>query len=119
MSKSTDSPSMAGKTVLVTGGTGGIGKATATGLAQLGARVGITGRDRGRAEAAAADVRSASTPVRGGGWAHDAPTRRGRHRTILKLKYGVFSAPISRTQIGSSISAPRAFVISPRSMTSV
>jgi len=60
MSKSTDSPPMAGKTVLVTGGSGGIGKATATGLAQLGARVGITGRDRARAEAAAADVRSAS-----------------------------------------------------------
>jgi NAD(P)-dependent dehydrogenase (short-subunit alcohol dehydrogenase family) len=51
---------MAGKTVLVTGGTGGIGKATAIGLARLGARVGITGRDRGRAEAAAADIRSTS-----------------------------------------------------------
>jgi retinol dehydrogenase 14 len=45
----TDAPSMAGKYVLVTEGTGGIGKATATGLAALGARVGITGRDRGRA----------------------------------------------------------------------
>ena len=33
-------------TVLVTGGTGGIGLATATGLAGLGARVGIVGRDR-------------------------------------------------------------------------
>jgi len=42
----TDAPSMAGKYVLVTGGTGGIGKATATGLAALGARVGITGRDQ-------------------------------------------------------------------------
>jgi retinol dehydrogenase 14 len=60
MSKITDSPSMSGKTVLVTGGTGGIGKATATGLARLGAHVGITGRDRARAEAAAADIRSAS-----------------------------------------------------------
>ena len=35
-----DVPHMAGKSVLVTGGTGGIGKATAIGLAALGARVG-------------------------------------------------------------------------------
>jgi len=40
-----DAPLMAGKAVLVTGGIGGIGKATAIGLAALGARVGITGRD--------------------------------------------------------------------------
>ncbi len=50
---------MAGKSVLVTGGTGGIGKATAIGLTALGARVGITGRDRARAEAAAAGIRAA------------------------------------------------------------
>ena len=43
---------MAGQTVLVTGGTGGIGRATATGLAAMGARVGITGRDPARTEAA-------------------------------------------------------------------
>jgi len=48
---------MTDKTVLVTGGTGGIGKATAAGLARLGARVGIVGRNRQRAEAAAADIR--------------------------------------------------------------
>ena len=52
--------SMTGKTVLITGGTGGIGKATAIGLAGLGARVGIVGRDRARAEAAAADIRAES-----------------------------------------------------------
>jgi len=55
---------MANKVVLITGGTGGIGKATAIGLAMLGARVGITGRDRGRAEQAVADIRAASgTPA--------------------------------------------------------
>jgi len=46
--------------VLVTGATGGIGKATAIGLATMGARVGITGRDLIRAEQAAADIRTAS-----------------------------------------------------------
>src|SRR2546422_9931011 len=51
---------MAGKVVLITGGTGGIGKATAIGLATMGARVGITGRDLTRAEKAAADIRAAS-----------------------------------------------------------
>ena len=49
---------MAGKTVLVTGATGGIGHATAVGLSRLGARVGITGRDLARAGAAAADIRA-------------------------------------------------------------
>ena len=56
----TDASSMVGKYVLVTTGTGGISKATATGLAALDARVGITGRDQGRAAAAAADIRAAT-----------------------------------------------------------
>jgi retinol dehydrogenase 14 len=49
---------LAGRTVLVTGGTGGIGKATAVGLAAMGARVAITGRDRARSEAAAREIRA-------------------------------------------------------------
>ena len=51
---------MNGKTVLVTGGTGGIGRAAAVCLASMGARVGITGRDRARAEQAAAAIANAS-----------------------------------------------------------
>jgi NAD(P)-dependent dehydrogenase (short-subunit alcohol dehydrogenase family) len=51
---------MAGKTVLITGGTGGIGRATAEGLARLGARVGIVGRDLSRARSVAADLAAAS-----------------------------------------------------------
>lgn len=47
---------MAGHTVLVTGGTDGIGQATAIGLVVLGARVGVAGRDGIRTRAAAADI---------------------------------------------------------------
>jgi NAD(P)-dependent dehydrogenase (short-subunit alcohol dehydrogenase family) len=38
------SASMAGRTVLVTGASGGIGQATALGLARMGAHLAITGR---------------------------------------------------------------------------
>ena len=54
---------MTGRTVLVTGGTGGIGKATAVGLATLGAHVAITGRDSGRTDAAADEIRAAGGKV--------------------------------------------------------
>ena len=50
---------MAGRTVLVTGGTSGIGRATALGLATMGAHVAITGRDRVRTEDAAREIRAA------------------------------------------------------------
>jgi NAD(P)-dependent dehydrogenase (short-subunit alcohol dehydrogenase family) len=49
---------MIGKTVLITGGTGGIGKATALGLAALGAHVAVTGRDPQRTEDAVREIRA-------------------------------------------------------------
>ena len=55
-----DTTSMTGKTVLITGGTGGIGRATAIRLATMGARVGIVGRNLGRAQRAAAEICSES-----------------------------------------------------------
>ena len=56
---SPDARPMAGKTVLVTGASGGIGRATALGLAALGAHLAITGRDRERTEGAAREIRAA------------------------------------------------------------
>lgn len=49
---------MSGRTALVTGSSGGIGRATALGLARLGADLPITGRDRRRIEAAAREIRT-------------------------------------------------------------
>ncbi len=51
---------LTGKTAFITGGTGGIGKHTAIGLAKLGARVIVGGRDRARGEAALRDIKAAS-----------------------------------------------------------
>jgi NAD(P)-dependent dehydrogenase (short-subunit alcohol dehydrogenase family) len=47
---------MTGKTVVITGGNSGIGLATAVALARAGADTVITARDKGRGEAAVADI---------------------------------------------------------------
>ncbi len=51
-----DPPRMDGKVVLVTGAAAGLGLATATGFAELGASVRVLGRDAGRGEDARAQV---------------------------------------------------------------
>jgi NAD(P)-dependent dehydrogenase (short-subunit alcohol dehydrogenase family) len=53
--------SMGEKVCLITGATSGIGKATAMGLATLEASVVMVGRDRGRGEAALAEIKEKST----------------------------------------------------------
>lgn len=52
--------SMDGKVVLITGGTSGIGKATAKALAAMGAEVVVHGRNRKRGEQAAEEIRRES-----------------------------------------------------------
>jgi retinol dehydrogenase 14 len=55
---------MTAKAVLVTGATGGIGRATAVGLAQMGAHLAIVGRDPERTQCAARDIQAAGgSPV--------------------------------------------------------
>jgi NAD(P)-dependent dehydrogenase (short-subunit alcohol dehydrogenase family) len=54
-----DERPMAGRTVLVTGGSRGIGMATALGLATAGGHVAIIGRDRARTEDAACQIHRA------------------------------------------------------------
>ncbi|MFZ0186686.1 MAG: SDR family oxidoreductase [Streptosporangiaceae bacterium] len=80
-----DAPLMAGKSVLVTGGTGGIGKATAIGLAALGARVGITGRDPARTEAAAAGIRAAADNPAVDAFAADLSVQAGVRRLAAQV----------------------------------
>jgi len=52
--------SMQGKICLVTGATSGIGKATALGLAQMGATVVMVGRDREKGEAVQREIKTKS-----------------------------------------------------------
>ncbi len=80
-----DAPLMAGQSVLVTGGTGGIGRATAIGLAALGARVGITGRDQARTVAAAAGIRAATGNAAVDAFAADMSAQAGVRRLAAQV----------------------------------
>src|SRR5579883_1994750 len=57
---SSSQKSMQGKICLITGATSGIGKATALGLARMGATVVMVGRDRARSEAVQSEIKARS-----------------------------------------------------------
>jgi NAD(P)-dependent dehydrogenase (short-subunit alcohol dehydrogenase family) len=79
---------MDGKTVLVTGGTGGIGRATAEGLARLGARVAVTGRDIARTQVAAAEIAAATANPAVDAFAADLSVQAG----VRRLAHDVLDA---------------------------
>jgi NAD(P)-dependent dehydrogenase (short-subunit alcohol dehydrogenase family) len=68
---------LSGKTAVVTGSTGGIGLAIATGLAKAGAQVVIAGREQARVDAALAQLRQASGREDARGVVCDAGTAEG------------------------------------------
>lgn len=77
---------MRDSTVLVTGGTGGIGLATAAGLADLGARVGIVGRSAIRGAAAADAVRRKAPSAQVDVFEADLSSQEGVRRLAAAVK---------------------------------
>ncbi len=61
---------LAGRTALVTGASRGIGRAIAQAFAGAGARVVVSGRDKGALDALAAELGPDVHPVAGGTWRH-------------------------------------------------
>src|SRR6266849_3761347 len=60
MTANISAPLMKGRICLITGGTGGIGRQTAEGLAHLGASLIIVGRDQERGERAVSEIQRIS-----------------------------------------------------------
>jgi len=102
----------AGRHVLLTGGTGGIGFASARALARLGFDVTVTGRDAARGEAAVAQLREQSgnphisllvgdlTTRRGVDAVADAWLGRGRALDVLVHNAGLMPGAVERNEDG-------------------
>jgi NAD(P)-dependent dehydrogenase (short-subunit alcohol dehydrogenase family) len=97
---------MAGRTVLVTGGTAGIGRATALGLATMGAHLAITCRDRGRTEGAPRARLGEGAAI---GCHHGSATSMVSSATPTGIALGPVSPCLRRwARIRASQAAPRA-----------
>lgn len=104
---------MSGKVVVVTGASQGIGKATATGLARLGAKVVMVSRDAARAEAALREVKAESTNDEVEALTADLSAVAGARQAAAELKrrYGRLdvlinnagSVPPSRTETADGV----------------
>jgi NAD(P)-dependent dehydrogenase (short-subunit alcohol dehydrogenase family) len=71
-----------GTSALITGGTSGIGRASALALAELGAGVGVVGRNRERDDQVVSDIRAAGAmrSAGGAGTGNDLGAGRGSGR---------------------------------------
>lgn len=78
--------SLAGKEIVVTGATDGIGKVTARELAKMGASVTIVGRDAGKGEAVVRELRQAAGHDRVGFVAGDLATQKGVRAAAATIK---------------------------------
>jgi NAD(P)-dependent dehydrogenase (short-subunit alcohol dehydrogenase family) len=74
------------KVYLITGATSGIGKATAMGLASMGASVVMVGRDRGRGEAALDEIKEGSANASVDLMLADLSSQEGIHRLADEFK---------------------------------
>jgi NAD(P)-dependent dehydrogenase (short-subunit alcohol dehydrogenase family) len=106
---------LTGREAIVTGGVGGLGRETALALAAAGSRVVVTGRDRVRGAAVAAEIEAAA----GGGpvvfrpldltdlaavraWA-DGHNATGKPCHVLVANAGVMACPLTRTRDGHEL----------------
>jgi len=95
---------MQNKTILITGGTGGIGKQTALALAKLGAQVMVTGRNQASGEAAVSELKQLSGNQRVDLLLADLSTQDGVHSLAdqFKQKYDRLDVLINNAGLAES-----------------